>query len=1208
MQGFVVRSVCAIVVAILGLAALAGPAQSAPTGLNAYSVRVVNGEALRLLARQGFDVTEGARGGRIEIVATAARARGLRKFGLQPRLERSSLARAERIRPDGSYEIFRPYWDHTYVGSVGRAPRETLYEEFSRLAEERPDIVKPQTIGHSVNGAPILALRITRDAREPSNPDGSRPAVAYIATQHAREWIVPEQARRLAHLFIDNYGRPGAARDVLGRGIPGLAASELTSLVNTREIWVVPVANPDGYDFTFTPGNRLWRKNLRDNDADGQITAVDGVDPNRNFPSHWGFDNEGSSDDPASETYRGTGPASEPETQAMNRLFRRVGFEFLVNYHSAAELLLYGTGFQVQTDGEDDPIYRALAGTDTDPAVGPKPPGAPNSYDPDVSSELYTTNGDTDDTAHTIHRTLSFTPEMDIADPARGGGDSAFEFQDSAADIGQAFEKNIPFALDVAKSAADPANPVSHLGREAPSFEIDPFTVSFGDPQTVRVNAKRALGPVTLHWSVNGGEERTATTSEYQGGERYGGETDVYYHELRGSVSDTRPGDSVRVWFEAAGQRSQSFGYEVRSDTASRVLIMAAEDYSGKPGAAVELPAYASRTQPNHLDAYKSALTANGISYDVYDVDAEGRAAPDPLGVLSHYDAIVWYTANDSLIRAQGVPGGTGVGRLTNDQILAVRDYLNDGGKLLYTGQNAAFAQANAFVFNPLGEPPYCDAADPGSPGSAQSCIPLSDDFLQYWLGAYIHIDAAAAKEDASALAVRAPAPSAAVGFGLNGPDSADNQEHTYSMVSTSSILNPAQFPQFQSAIAASFDRPASFDPVTGARYAVASNDDEGYQRLRKTIDLTGKRAADLSFKVSYDTEQAFDYVIVEAHRVGSDDWTTLPDANGHTSTDVGASCDINWDTLHPFLAHYQTNASKDETPGAEDCTASGTTGAWNGASGNSGGYQDWKIDLSAYAGSRVEVSITYVQDFAVAGLGVFVDDAQVTADGVVTDATSFEDGLGGFVPGPPPAGSEPGTQQAWTSRTTVGYLDGPGIRTPRSVYWGFGLEGVRGAGTRAGLMAGAMTHLGVLAPSSPPPPPGRAAPSPPNPLPATTTTTRRPRDRGVQIARGVLRVDRRGRFAIRLRCPASTPTKLCRGSIRVTAGSWLLASRTFQIPADRMTTRHLRLTRTPRALLRRRGGRMRVDVRVRTRGRDGVLRQVTARLTLQRSSSKKRS
>ena len=66
------------------------------------------------------------------------------------------------------------------------------------------------------------------------------------------------------------------------------------------------VANPDGYDFTFTPGNRLWRKNLRDNNGDGQITIGDGVDPNRNYPTYWGYDNEGSSDEPASDTYRGT--------------------------------------------------------------------------------------------------------------------------------------------------------------------------------------------------------------------------------------------------------------------------------------------------------------------------------------------------------------------------------------------------------------------------------------------------------------------------------------------------------------------------------------------------------------------------------------------------------------------------------------------------------------------------------------------------------------------------------------------------------------------------------------------------------------------------------------------------------------------------------------------------------------------------------------
>jgi hypothetical protein len=1199
MKGFAARTVRAALAATLGLSALAGAAQAAPSGLDAYSVRADDGNAMRLLAQKGFDLSEGGSDGRIEVVATAGQATGLRKFGLDPQPQRSRPAAPARIRADGSYEVFRPYWDHTYVGTAGGvpggAPRETIYEELSRLADEHPDIVKRETLGDSIDGKPILALRITRDARQPSNPDGARPAVAYIATQHAREWIVTEQARRLAHLFVDNYGHSGAAKDVQGHDIAGVSASDLTGLVDTREIWIVPVANPDGYDFTFTPGNRLWRKNLRDNNGDGQITVGDGVDLNRNFPAHWGFDNEGSSIDPTAETYRGTGPASEPETKAMNAFLGRVGFEFLVNYHSAAELLLYGTGFQVQTDSEDDPIYRALAGTDADPAIGSNPPGAPHPYDPDISSELYTTNGDTDETAHTLHRTLSFTPEMDVSDPARGGGDSVFVFQDSEADLEQAFEKNIPFALDVAKSSSDPADPVSHLGREALSFEMHPFGVSFGDPQKVRVNVKRALGPVTLHWTVNAGGEHTATTTEYRGGERYGGDLDVYYHEMRGMVTGTSPGDNVEAWFEAGGQRSQSFGYAVRSDTGHDVLILAAEDYSGKPGAGVELPAYASRTHANYADYYKDALAASGIAYDVYDVDAEGRTAPDPMGVLSHYKAIIWYTGNDVLVRADGVAGGTGVAKLSSDEILAVRDYLNDGGKLLYTGQNAAFAQVGGFPFNPLGEPPYCDAVNPGSPGSAQGCIPLSNDFLQYWLGAYDHIDAATTKAGVSALPFRAPAPFGALSFGLDGAGSADNQEHTYSMVTTSSILDPAQFPQFESGVAATFDRPPSFDPLTGTHYAVALSDDQGYQRLRKTIDLTGTTAADLSFKVSYDTEASYDYVIVEAHHVGMDDWTTLADANGHTTTSVGASCDLNWDALHPFLAHYQTNVNRDTAAGAQDCTSNGTTGAWNAATGNSGGYQDWKVDLSAYAGSQVELSISYVQDFAFGGLGVFVDDAKLTKDGVAADETSFEDGLDGFVAGPPPAGSEAGTQKAWTSRTAAGYVDGPGVQTPRSVYWGFGLEGVSGAGNRAGLMAGAMRHLGVLAPGSPAgagtPTGAGAAPAPP----ALSGSTARGTSQRVVIARRLLRVDRNGRFQVGVRCPASTSTKVCRGSIRVVAGSRLLARRTFSIRADRVTTMRLALTRSGRALLRRKG-RVRVTVSVRTRGRDGVLRGSTAR------------
>jgi murein tripeptide amidase MpaA len=236
-----------------------------------------------------------------------------------------------------------------------------LREEFVALADANPVLVKQVVIGKSVNGQDILAFKVTVAAREV--PDGLRPAVLYSSAQHAREWITPEMTRRLMHHVIDGFGTD----------------PQITALLARTELWFVPVANPDGYDYTFST-DRLWRKNLRDNDGDGQITEVDGVDLNRNFPTRWGYDEEGSSSSPDSQTYRGTAPASEPETRALDGLMSRMDFEFLVNYHSAAELLLYGTGWQVATPTPDDVIYQAMAGDDANPAV----PG----YDPDLSAEL----------------------------------------------------------------------------------------------------------------------------------------------------------------------------------------------------------------------------------------------------------------------------------------------------------------------------------------------------------------------------------------------------------------------------------------------------------------------------------------------------------------------------------------------------------------------------------------------------------------------------------------------------------------------------------------------------------------------------------------------------------------------------------------------------------------------------------------------------
>lgn len=123
--------------------------------------------------------------------------------------------------------------------------------------------------------------------------------------------------------------------------------------------------------------------------------------PEPELPTHWGYDNEGSSPVTSSQTYRGTAPRSEPETRALDNLLNRVRFAFQVNYHSAAELLLYGVGYQVATPTPDDLLYETLAGDDAHPAV----PG----YDPDISAGS-TTNGETTEHAQTKYGTLAFTP------------------------------------------------------------------------------------------------------------------------------------------------------------------------------------------------------------------------------------------------------------------------------------------------------------------------------------------------------------------------------------------------------------------------------------------------------------------------------------------------------------------------------------------------------------------------------------------------------------------------------------------------------------------------------------------------------------------------------------------------------------------------------------------------------------------------------
>ena len=1019
-----------VIAGVVGFALMVpagGAAERTQNQLNAYTAKV-DAEQFGLLVESGFDVSPHSKGRgefEVDLVLTSQQRAKLADEGIETKLTRvqggQTVQQFAAAQAENGFEVWRS-WDEP--GGF----RDQMYE----VAADNPQIAKLVKIGTTIQGREVLALKLTQGAR--GQRDGKRPAVLYSSTQHAREWISAEVNRRLMYWYIERW----RAND---KGI--------RNLLRNNELWFVLVANPDGYQFTFEE-ERLWRKNLRDNNGDGEITVGDGIDLNRNFPSHFNYDEEGSSSIPSSETYRGTGPVSEPETAAMKGLLDKIGFEFQVNYHSAGEWLLYADGWQIATPTADDPIYYALSGNLDEAAI--------EDYHPGLSSDvLYVTNGETTDYAHAATGALAWTPELSEGCPGCG-----FVFPDDDELVQAEFERNLPFALSVAESADDPDDPESSLGIETKPFYIesdDPykegvpganfsFEYSYGDRQPVHVLAKRSIKKVTLKYRINGKRiAETGKTKEWKGGERYA-PTSVHYREMRGVVKGTEPGDTVEVWFKGGGKNSESFTYEVVSDTNNEVLVVAAEDYTGAS------PVYAGG--PNYLDYYLDALEANGVDADVYDVDARNRTAPDHLGVLSHYDAVVWYTGDDIVTRRTGWGPGN-ADRLAMDEILEFRAYMNEGGRVLYTGSWAG-QQFTGVVgtqfYDPKGEGP----CTPNPSFDPRRCLPLRgsgdgvNDVLQYYFGSYVLIAGDGHDPDSGEHfdAVGIDDPFEGLTWGFDGPDSADNQNMSSSFVATSGILPVDEYPQFESWPSSRWDKPGGpFNPHSGEHYMYSQLADVSYKRLTREIQVPAGGGS-LDFWTSYDTEGAWDHLIVEARTAGGDDWTTLPDENGHTTQATGDSCPAGWRELHPHLDHYQT-LNADGT-----CSPTGTGGGeWHATSGNSGGWQEWSVDLSEWSGETVEVSISYVSDWAVQNLGVFIDDVTLP-DGTTT---SFETDTGGWQVSGAPEGSGANAND-WIRTDASGFPVGASITTPNSLLLGFGLEGVSGADDRAAVMGRALEHL----------------------------------------------------------------------------------------------------------------------------------------------------
>lgn len=284
------------------------------------------------------------------------------------------------------------------------------------LAQLRADgaaksIVDPAVIdlGASTEGRELWALKVGK---------GADHKVLFTGCHHAREWISVEVPFLVAKFLIDNYtATPGDENE-----------KRIKHLVDNREIWFVPLVNPDGHMFSVT-NDRLWRPNRREITFDTDTVLVAprfgggsrrieiragayrGIDLNRNYPtSTWGQEtflgrSVRTSRDPADSRrgiWAGPSPGSEVETQRIASLMSAQHFRSSITYHNFSQLLLFPS-----TARRDD--FLQFVGKGMSHLIDAN--GNPYTYEP--GDALYPTTGDLMEFSYeTAPGRPTFTPEV----------------------------------------------------------------------------------------------------------------------------------------------------------------------------------------------------------------------------------------------------------------------------------------------------------------------------------------------------------------------------------------------------------------------------------------------------------------------------------------------------------------------------------------------------------------------------------------------------------------------------------------------------------------------------------------------------------------------------------------------------------------------------------------------------------------------------
>lgn len=349
-----------------------------------------------------------------------------------------------------------------------------IVTHYNDLAAAYPALTTRQSAGTSLQGRDIPAIRITAPG-DASN----RPVVFINGGQHAREWISPAVVTYITERLLEDYG----------------SNPRVTELLDSAEVVIVPVANPDGYVYTWT-GQRLWRKNRR---------GSYGVDLNRNWAKGWG--GPGSSGNTGSETYRGTAAFSEPETASIRDYILADGSRVIasIDYHSYSQLILWPWGYEYIDPPEPDRSrFESIGQGIRAEILGAG--GVP--YTPEAAYELYLASGTAQDWCYDATGSLAYTIEL------RDTGNFGFELP--PAQILPTGTENWAGFLYFAEQATTPFTMSVNDGPPATLGAAGPSSLNI----TIINRASYYLaGTATLHYRADGGPEHSSLLIPLGGGE-----------------------------------------------------------------------------------------------------------------------------------------------------------------------------------------------------------------------------------------------------------------------------------------------------------------------------------------------------------------------------------------------------------------------------------------------------------------------------------------------------------------------------------------------------------------------------------------------------------------------------------------------------------------------------------------------------------------